>query len=99
MQPQFEFEWDDEKADENLRKHGVSFEEAETVFADAFSRIVYDPDHSTEEHRYIIIGYSYINRILFVCFMDRGASRLRIFSARKADRKERRGYEEKDKTE
>lgn len=94
MQPQFEFEWDDEKADENLRKHGVEFEEAQAVFLDPFARTKYDPDHSREEHRFIILGYSKRNRLLVVCYALR-ESRFRLINARRANRKERQEYEEK----
>jgi uncharacterized DUF497 family protein len=61
-----EFEWDEEKAAANLAKHGVSFEEAKTVFDDPFYVDFYDPDHSSDEHRYIIIGESQHGRLLLV---------------------------------
>ena len=89
-----EFEWDPEKAKRNFKKHGVSFEEAETVFDDPHARIIYDPDHSVEENREIIIGQSDRNRLLFVSFTARG-NVIRIISARKADQSEHKAYEEK----
>jgi hypothetical protein len=90
-----EFEWDDEKAKINLRRHnGVSFEEAETVFGDPFAHILDDPDHSLDEERAIIIGYSQKHRLLFVSFAARG-NVIRIISARQADLPEREIYEEK----
>jgi uncharacterized DUF497 family protein len=87
-----QFEWDDDKAASNLEKHGVSFEEAATVLRDPFALIFDDEAHSIEERREIIIGHSTRNRLLLVCFTERGA-RLRIFSARPATRKERQDYE------
>ncbi|MBI5650236.1 MAG: BrnT family toxin [Chloroflexi bacterium] len=95
IQFNIEFEWDDEKARINLSRHaGVSFEEAETVFQDSFARIMADPDHSLDEERAIIIGYSSKNRVLFVSFAARG-NRIRIISARKANKLEHKIYEEK----
>jgi len=93
-QPGFEFEWDDQKARLNLRNHGVSFEDAETVFDDLSARIIDDPDHSADESREIIIGHSDRNRLLFVSHTARG-NRIRIISARPATREERKAYEEK----
>lgn len=89
-----EFEWDKQKAATNLRKRAVSFEEASSVFADPLARIFYDEDHSEEEQREIIVGHSILDRLLVVCFTERGKDRIRIFSARKATRTERRDYEE-----
>ncbi len=88
-----EFEWDEQKAATNLRKHKVSFVEAETVFGDSLSRTFPDPDHSIEEDRFITIGTSRRNRVLIVSHTDRG-DRNRIISARKATPQERRAYEE-----
>ena len=88
-----EFEWDREKAKKNQRKHRVSFEEASTVFADAFSSTIHDPLHSEEEERYVILGHSNRGRLLAVVFTDR-EDRIRIISARAATRKERKDYEE-----
>jgi uncharacterized DUF497 family protein len=92
----FEFEWDAEKASLNERSHGIRFEEAETAFDDPYARVGDDPDHSVAEHRLILIGYSYRNRLLFISFTER-EGRIRIISARKATRKEREGYEEREK--
>ncbi len=88
-----EFEWDDDKAEANERKHGVSFTEAQTVFGDPLSLTGYDPDHSDEEDRYITMGTSVDQRLLVVSHTDRG-DRVRIVSARVATRKERRDYED-----
>jgi uncharacterized protein len=87
------FEWDARKAAENLRKHRVSFGEATTVFGDLLSSTVSDPDHSTEENRYITIGQSTRNRLLIVAYAER-AERVRIISARTLTRSEREAYEE-----
>jgi uncharacterized protein len=91
------FEWDPKKARLNLSKHGVSFEEALTVFGDLLARIFDDEDHSIEEQREIIIGHSAKERILIVCFTAQGEA-VRIFSARKATRRERKDYEESVKS-
>ena len=87
------FSWDPAKATLNSRKHGVSFEEGLAVFADPLARIVDDPDHPVEECREIIIGHSVARRLLLVCFTER-ADEVRIFSARRATKTERREYEE-----
>jgi uncharacterized DUF497 family protein len=87
------FEWDPEKAEHNLDKHRVSFPEAATVFADPLSMTFYDPDHSVDEERYITIGHSGSDQLLMVAHTDREDS-IRIISARKATRRERRSYEE-----
>ncbi len=87
------FEWTRKKAASNLSKHGVSFEEALTVFGDPLARIFDDEDHSAEEHREIIIGRSARERVLVMCFTAQGES-VRIFSARTATRRERKDYEE-----
>jgi len=87
-----QFAWDDDKAASNLEKHGVSFEEAATVFRDPFALIFDDEAHSIEEQREILIGHSTRTRLLLVCFTERG-DKLRIFSARPATRKERQDYE------
>jgi len=92
----FEFEWDAEKASLNERRHGIRFDEAETAFEDPYARVGYDPDHSVAEHRLILIGHSFRNRLLFVSFTER-EGRIRIISARKATRKEREGYAETEK--
>ena len=88
-----EFEWDPRKAAENVRKHRVSFKEASTVFGDVLSTTVLDPDHSSEEHRYITVGRSGRDRLLIVAHVDRG-KRIRIISARKLTASERKAYEE-----
>ena len=88
-----EFEWDPKKAEENLKKHGVAFEEGLTVFADPLARIFDDPDHSIDEPREIIIGHSEKPRLLLVWFTERVA-RVRIIGARRATRRERRDYEQ-----
>ena len=87
------FEWDPEKAVVNLTKHGVSFEEALTVFSDPLARIFEDEDHSIEEEREIIIGHSVKHHLLLVCFTARETA-IRLFSARLTTKKERRDYEE-----
>ena len=88
------FEWDPEKAEGNLRKHGVSFEEAMTVFKDTLALIFDDEEHSTTEHREIIIGTSALRRIVLVCFVERTKDTIRIFSARRATKNETKDYEE-----
>jgi uncharacterized protein len=89
-----EFEWNDEKAAANLAKHGVSFEEAETVFDDPLYIDFYDPDHSFDEHRYIIIGESQQRRLLIVSYTERDDDVVRLISAREVTRSERETYEE-----
>ena len=88
-----QFEWDPKKAKENLAKHGSSFEEALTVFADPLARIFDDEEHSADERREIIIGHSVRHRLLLVCFADR-RTRVRLISARKATPLEQKDYEE-----
>jgi uncharacterized DUF497 family protein len=87
------FEWDQDKAEANLRKHKVGFEEALTVFADPLSTTISDPDHSLIEARYIDIGTSHKGRVLVVSYTER-RGRIRIISCRKATGHERRTYEE-----
>ena len=91
-----QFEWNSDKANSNLKKHSVSFNEASTVFNDPLSVTFPDPDHSFGEERYVIIGLSSANRILIVPHTDRAdrADRVRIISAREATRNERRFYED-----
>jgi len=91
--PGLQFEWDEDKAASNLKKHKVAFGEAATVFADPLAVTFPDPDHSIEEDRYIIIGMSSRNRVLVVSHTDR-EDRTRIITARKATRGERGVYEE-----
>lgn len=88
-----EFEWDPRKAESNLRKHGVSFTEAGTVFGDELAITVSDPDHSEDEDRLITIGWSDHRRLLIVSHTDR-AGKIRIISARELTKAERREYEE-----
>ena len=87
-----EFQWDEEKARANLAKHGVSFEEAETVFDDRLYVDFYDPKHSLNEHRYIIIGQSNERRVLIVSYTERNDA-IRLINARELTRSERRDYE------
>jgi uncharacterized DUF497 family protein len=87
------FEWDEEKARENHRKHRVSFEEGVTAFGDPFSITIDDPDHSVDEQRYIDIGTSEKGLVLVVSYTQRGGS-IRIISCRRATRSERKRYEE-----
>jgi len=87
------FEWDDRKAWTNERKHGISFEEAETAFYDDNARLSYDPDHSQDEDRYILLGVSSSLRLLVVCHVYRqGDECIRIISAREATRQEQKQY-------
>lgn len=86
------FEWDDEKAQANLEKHGVSFGEATEVFYDPNALEDYDPAHSDEEARFFIIGLS-SRRLLYVVYAERTGDVVRIISARKADKAERENYE------
>jgi uncharacterized DUF497 family protein len=88
------FEWDPDKAEENVLKHQVSFSEAATVFGDPLSMTFYDPDHSINEDRYITVGLSRTGRLLVVSHTDRGNRRIRIISARRATRRESKFYEE-----
>ena len=87
------FEWDHRKAAENLRKHGVSFHEAATVLDDPLAITYADPDHSESERRQITFGESIEGRLLVVSLIEQGGS-IRIISARRTTRKERRIYEE-----
>ncbi len=84
-----EFEWDEKKAASNRKKHGVTLEEAASVFADPLAAIFDDEVHSTEEQRELIIGHSAKKRLLLVCFTER-AGAIRIISARRATNRERR---------
>jgi uncharacterized DUF497 family protein len=86
-------EWDPNKAKKNLKKHGISFEEAATIFEDPLSSTIGDPLHSETEERFVIIGKSSQNRLLVVSHTDRG-ERIRIISARLATNRERVKYEE-----
>ncbi|NJL63263.1 MAG: BrnT family toxin [Methylacidiphilales bacterium] len=88
-----EFEWNPDKAESNYKKHGVSFEEAATVFNDSLSVTFPDPDHSIGESRYVIMGISGFGQLLIVAHTDRDET-IRIISARIATRSERRFYEQ-----
>jgi uncharacterized DUF497 family protein len=88
-----QFEWDEHKADTNAKKHGVTFEEARTVFFDEQARLIDDPDHSEDEERFVILGLSSTPRLLLVCHCYRKAGNvIRIISARKATARESRSY-------
>ncbi|MEW6083841.1 MAG: BrnT family toxin [Chloroflexota bacterium] len=87
-----EFEWDDEKAKDNMSKHGVSFEEGATIFNDPMIATVFDPDHSKREERYISMGVSAQGRLLVVVHTER-EERIRLISCRKATNAERKAYE------
>lgn len=87
------FEWNEEKSKENLRKHGVSFDEAKTVFNDPLAMTIADPGHSSREDRYIDMGMSSRGRILMVWYTERGPN-IRIIGSRKATPSQRRQYEE-----
>ncbi len=89
----YQFEWDASKAASNLKKHDVTFEEACTVFADPLAVLKPDPDHSSDEMRYILLGMSVTGRLFVVSFAER-APRTRLISARPATRRERKQYEE-----
>ena len=89
------FEWNSRKAASNLKKHGVAFEEASTIFEDLLSLTIRDPLHSDEEDRFITIGRSLTNRILVVVHVDRGDN-IRIISARPASGREKRRYAENE---
>jgi len=90
------FEWDAAKAAANVRRHKVSFEEAETAFLDEEALVIEDPDHSDDEDRFILLGMSVGLRVLFVCHCVReGGSTIRIISARRASRHEQRQYGER----
>jgi len=88
------FEWDPTKAEKNIRKHDVSFDEAVTVFKDPLAFIFDDEAHSEEEHREIIIGMSALRRMILVCFVERLEDIVRIISSRPATPKEIKDYEE-----
>lgn len=86
-------EWDPRKAASNLKKHGVTFEEAASVFSDEHARLIRDPDHSDEEDRFVLLGLSWSLRVLVVChFYRESAEVVRIISARRANRSERDQY-------
>jgi uncharacterized protein len=87
------FEWDDAKAKANVKKHGVSFDEAKTVFYDDRARLIDDPDHSEDEQRFILLGFSSGLKLLVVCHCYRTSEGvIRIISARKATKQEATSY-------
>jgi len=89
------FSWDEKKAQKNLAKHNISFEEAKTVFGDDNARLIDDPDHSEDEDRFILIGLSYALKVLTVvhCYRD-DENNIRIISARKSTKNEEKQYKE-----
>jgi uncharacterized DUF497 family protein len=89
-----DFEWDPEKTTQNLAKHGLSFSEALTAFADSLSLTIFDPDHSDDEDRFVLLGQSSSGRLAVVNHTDRDGT-IRIISARPANRRERLQYESK----
>ncbi len=87
------FVWDERKNLANQRKHGVSFEEAQTAFLDERARVFFDPDHSEDEDRFILLGMSFQVRVLVVCHCERENDLVvRLISARRADRREEEDY-------
>ena len=87
------FEWDEHKAAANAKKHGVSFDEARSVFFDERARLIDDPDHSEDEERFILLGLSSSLRVLLVCHCYRSTGNvIRIISARKATARESKSY-------
>jgi uncharacterized protein len=92
---ELEFEWNPLKAETNQRKHGISFEEAESAFYDEYARLIPDPDHSIREERFLLLGVSEMSRLLTVVHLYKENDRLiRIISARPATKPERKQYEE-----
>ncbi len=87
-----QFEWDPEKAKTNIDIHGISFDEASTAFKDTLAFTIFDPLHSGDEDRFIHIGMSFRNRLLVIVHTER-ADKIRIISARKAVKRERKDYE------
>jgi uncharacterized DUF497 family protein len=92
------FVWDQRKARENERKHGIGFDEAQTVFLDDNALLIADPDHSEDEDRFLLLGLSARLRVLVVCHCYREKDDvIRLISARKADRQERQQYRRRSK--
>ncbi len=90
---ELEFTWDEIKAQTNIKKHGVSFEEAKSAFYDKSAIVIYDPDHSQQEDRFILLGMSDYSRVLIVCHCYReNDTIIRIISARKANKLEEKQY-------
>ncbi|MEL7144374.1 MAG: BrnT family toxin [Cyanobacteria bacterium J06573_11] len=95
MHERIRFVWDELKARSNLKKHGISFDEAKSAFYDPSARVVFDPDHSQEEDRYILLGLSQSLRMLAICHVHiEDDSTIRLISARKATKTERKQYKE-----
>lgn len=88
-----DFEWDTSKAESNIRKHGVSFDEASTVFSDPFELTISDPEHSHGEYRFLSIGRSERDRLLVVSYTERHPNTIRVISARVASSPERQTYD------
>lgn len=88
------FEWNFDKSVSNIQKHAVSFDEAKTVFTDEYARLIGDPDHSQDEDRFLLLGTSIESNLLVVCHCIREAESIRIISARKAGKQERKIYED-----
>jgi uncharacterized protein len=87
------FEWEHKKATANVKKHGITFEEAKSVFYDDYAKLLDDPDHSDEEERFVLLGLSHTLRVLLVCHCYRSEGNIiRIISARKATSKESKDY-------
>jgi uncharacterized protein len=87
------FEWDKRKAEVNAKKHGVSFDEAKSVFVDERAKLIDDPDHSEDEDRFVLLGLSSVLRLLLVCHCYRAEDNvIRIISARKASAHEFKSY-------
>lgn len=95
----YDFEWNPQKAQLNKKKHGVTFDEAATIFLDPMAITIYDPDHSGDEDRWVTLGISKNARLLIVChtFREKSpeAATIRIFSSRKATKREHQGYGDK----
>jgi uncharacterized protein len=91
---ELEFEWDEEKSTINERKHGVTFQSAQTVFGDPLATIFADEEHSQQEERQLIVGLTDHGELLFVSFVERSENLMRIISARRPTKRERREYEE-----
>ncbi len=89
-----DFVWDEKKNQSNIRKHGISFEEARTSFFDPLHILIHDPDHSENEERMILMGVSQSSHLLVVVHAEKNENEIRIISARKAMKKERKQYEE-----
>lgn len=86
------FEWDKQKALSNLEKHGISFQEAQSVFYDDYAVQFFDTEHSEDEDHFILLGMSNVGNLLIVCHCERGENAIRIISARKATRTEAKYY-------